>query len=136
MMTPQTVRLVFVGAGGGGADIEHLVAARALIARGWCQGADAKDAKGRAVDATSTRARSWCVLGAVVGADPKGFNSKTFAASCDLLQSVVHQVSLSAWNDYGRRTQADVLAVFDGAIAKAASRKGGGGGGKRGRHEN
>jgi hypothetical protein len=99
---------------------EHLIAARALVALGWCQGADAKDADGRMVYAKDPAASTWCVMGALRAADPL-WNS-TFQCAVDAFRSAarLRRSSIAAWNDRPVTTQAYVLAVFDRAIAREA----------------
>jgi DNA-directed RNA polymerase subunit RPC12/RpoP len=45
--------------------------ARALLVRGWTRGARARDADGRAVDATHPSARSWSLAGALEAASAR-----------------------------------------------------------------
>lgn len=78
------------------------------IAKGWCQGADALSAAGR-ISPLSAKAVKWSASGAIEGPDP-------FAAR-DVLMGITG-CSLRAWNDTPGRTQAEVLALFDRAIAE------------------
>lgn len=93
---------------------EHLIAARAKIAQGWCQRAIARNAAGLPVNSNDPAAVSWCfigALGAVVDSD-----SKKFYATFNIVDPLQPQVSV--WNDDPARTQADVLALFDRLIAQ------------------
>ena len=106
--------------------------ARALIAAGWCQNADAVEHPGGPVE--------HCAVGAVRAAaawgKPGAFNSRlepaVEAAASVLLESTGEAVLyrdvgslhgdafdtqlLSRWNDNGERTQAEVITAFDRAI--------------------
>ena len=90
---------------------ELLIAARAKIAQGWCQGMDAADAQGNPVDWSSRKARQWCISGAMANACD-GFHEGARAA----LLSAAKARSLVRWNDAQGRTQAQVLKLFDKAI--------------------
>lgn len=89
--------------------VEKLKAARALIERGWCQGEYAKDADGEAVGVREPRAVAWCVRGAC------------YAANVSALPLYDVQRDLTNWNDHPGRTQAEVLNLFDEAIALATN---------------
>jgi hypothetical protein len=79
-----------------------LMAARALVERGWCQGIS-HDNTG-SVD-------KYCVLGAIDQASSGDSSEAKFA-----LRKVVGGIYLADWNDAPERTKADVLAAFDRAI--------------------
>jgi hypothetical protein len=88
--------------------------ARVLIVRGWTQGSFARNARGRPVLANSKRAVRWCAWGALDGAYWLG-DSKALRL---LKLSIPGRVkSLSDWNDNPKRKKAEVLALFDSAIA-------------------
>ena len=93
---------------------EVLVKARALIAKGWCQGAVSRSGDGTEVPHLSDLACSWCIVGAVCAV------GKTSAPALDALRRVtgVRNGYLDNWNDAPERTQADVLAAFDETIAR------------------
>ena len=94
-----------------------LVRARALLARGWCQGARARDADGKPVSHKSPRAAAWCATGACDAAgDGDG------GAVDDALNILAYYVggttcSIVTWNDGRHRTQAQILVAFDEAIS-------------------
>ena len=98
--------------------LDILVAARAKIAQGWCQGAYAKDAKGEATESLSPDAERWCSAGAITAST--GAND-FFAreAARDAFVKAIDAGNLALWNDAPGRTQAEVLAVFDEAIRRA-----------------
>lgn len=107
---------------------EILRDARALIEHGWCQDSAAVDARGVAVDPTARSACAWCVSGALNRAlhtpnhDRRDYFT-FFRARAALAQivgadpAVIGQIVV--WNDHPERTQAEVLAAFDRAIAAA-----------------
>lgn len=96
--------------------------ARELIDRGWCQGVDAQDGRGLQVDPWSPRARSWSLLGALVGAEGVGIAVgrlpvTELGRAIVALGEVANTHSLQAWNDDSTRTKTEVLAVLDAALA-------------------
>jgi hypothetical protein len=106
--------------------------ARGLLGRGWCRGAQARDANGEAVPAWDEAATSWSLLGALLAAwhlqqgieveedvvahsmDARALGDATVA-----LGAVTGSISLDRWNDEPGRTAAEVIAVVDEAIASA-----------------
>lgn len=100
-----------------------LTAARELLSKGWTQGAYARSATG-IVDCYSTEAISFCLWGAVrrVAGDNHASRSAALAAVAaqlpePYLSGVNGKPQLVAWHDQGDRTQADILALIDHAIA-------------------
>lgn len=91
---------------------------RALIVRGWNQGTFAQNAKGEAVTSGDPEACSWCLIGAL-GTAAKDHET-AFDRAYDILRKLmpIGSYSLSLWNDLPGRTQADVLALIDRAIAQ------------------
>lgn len=102
--------------------IEILTAARALLEKpeAWCQGQSAKDAKGKRVRWESDAACSWCVLGAVSRALGHKWTPMDYSAAVTALGAQTRPFSPQGWNDRSERTHADVLALFDKAIAAAS----------------
>jgi hypothetical protein len=102
---------------------EILSRARSLIVEGWCQGADARDSGGKEVRPWSDEARAWSVLGALVGGNGIGRAPVAGMPIVELGEAIValgeagDTHSLEAWNDVAHRTKADVIALFDGALA-------------------
>jgi hypothetical protein len=98
-----------------------LSGANLLLRRGWCQGCDARDGDGQAVEAWQSEARSWSVLGALVasfGLDSRAaphipIGSLAIAAAAVGVTTNAH--SLQVWNDAEERTQREVLAAIDRA---------------------
>lgn len=111
-----------------------LRAARALIAdpARWCRGTEARDAQGFAVPGVSSVATCWCAIGAVRSA--AGGYQWADAAYC--LARALHPDApngfaaehgigeVESHNDDPETTHADVLAMFDTAIAALAAREG------------
>jgi hypothetical protein len=90
-----------------------------LIRRGWCQGADARDSSGRAVQASDPTATSWSLPGAF--AVVLGLPGADIAALKDAMwkvSGVIADPSLQDWNDVPGRTQAETLQM----LARAASK--------------
>lgn len=101
-----------------------LVQSRELVAQGWCQGADARDADGTSVDAWDSAAESWSILGAIVAvlereaATTGELPLDQLAAALYALADVIETDSLVGWNDRPQRTAEDVVSAIDGAIAR------------------
>jgi hypothetical protein len=93
--------------------LEDLEAARAKVAQGWCQGVHARDKNGIKVLSVSDLATRWCAAGALLAV------GATSEASELLLKTIGDPPhgSIPIWNDVPERSQADVLAAFDQAIA-------------------
>jgi len=96
--------------------LEVLRGARAKIAQGWCQGASARDADGQLTGVTQPDACCWCAIGAVYAAAPLEPDSGD--AAFEYLARVTPGHLIGTWNDDPSRTQAEVLALFDRAIAQ------------------
>ena len=87
-----------------------------LVGEGWCSGADARDRAGAAVGALDPTATSWSLPGALaVVAGMPGVDLDTLAVALTGLASVIHEDSLSEWNDRPGRTQADTLDTLEAA---------------------
>lgn len=97
----------------GQVDKAVLVAARALVAKGWCQDVYARDADGREVDPKSSNAVAWCALGALRAVSGRWQNTIR-------LVELGLKMGLTNFNDEPGCTQERVLALYDEAIAKLA----------------
>ena len=92
--------------------------ARVLVARGWSQGADARDSDGSPVDPWDERAVEWSVLGAIVAVLEREAKESgevllaELAAALYAVADVIEADSLSDWNDDPRRTHAEVVTVL------------------------
>lgn len=102
--------------------------ARSYVARGWCQGANAKDGNSTSVPHDSANAVSWCVIGAerrasldLLGTDRRFVDTGSCDA-CALLAAVAGCEDTAEWNDAPGRTQEEVLEAYDAAIAIAEGR--------------
>lgn len=88
---------------------QDLQAARALIAKGWCQGGPVKEVNG---------AECVCSLRAIQVSTPDfARNHAAYTALCQ----AISMPTVVGWNDAPERTKDEVLAAFDGAIALAGS---------------
>ena len=101
-----------------------LVHARELVAQGWTQHADARAADDSVVHPWDATAVRWSLLGALVAGVEEAASIhgeaaalKELARTCVLLADAVDADSLELWNDAAERTQFDVLAALDNAIA-------------------
>lgn len=103
-----------------------LTAARALLVRGWCQGAHARDAAGAPVLSFAPSAASWCLLGATArAAHEAGLFGSAEHFAADALLAAAARSRVDGWgardvvallNDR-LTTQAEALAVVDAALA-------------------
>lgn len=105
--------------------VPYLLAhARRLIAIGWTQQADARDADDTPVHPWDSRAVRWSLLGALVAAvehtatdrgEPAALQD--LARTCILLAETLDSDSLQHWNDTRDRSPLDVLGALDDAAA-------------------
>jgi hypothetical protein len=103
-----------------GALADKLREARALIERGWTQGAFARHANGRVIGCESESASCFCMAGAIMRVTPSIYSFERFI---EPLCVVIGDRRLDHWNDAPERTQAEVLAAFDKAIELAEPSK-------------
>jgi hypothetical protein len=96
---------------------EILRRGRDRILDGWCQGADARDEQGREVPPWSADARAWSILGAVAGAEAVAVPVVQLGRAVVALGQAAETQSLGRWNDVVERTQEEVVALFDRALA-------------------
>ena len=102
--------------------------ARDLVAFGWCQGVEARDAAGLEVEPWSATACHWSLLGAIVASlDPpvtaaeESLPLSELALALAALAEVVVEASLAAWNDDALRSQAEVVRTLEQARAQLPS---------------
>jgi len=97
-----------------------LVRARELVALGWSQGSDARNARGAPVPPWSTEAVGWSLLGALVAAvdlpaEPGAVALRPLRRALAALAEVIEEPLLTSWNDEPGRTQEYVLWTLDAA---------------------
>jgi hypothetical protein len=82
------------------------------IRRGWTQGTHARDADGKPVRADSPEAVAWCLTGALHAAygTLPGVLESAWASVRDIING-----DMVDWNDYPRRTKAQVIAALKDA---------------------
>lgn len=100
---------------------EALEKARALIAQGWTKGSFARDASGIARNARSHSAVSFCAIGALIHAVTPSDYFQSLECE-DLLDQALpdgYEEGIICYNDAEGRTQEDILALYDRAIARA-----------------
>jgi len=97
--------------------LEALRAGRERVARGWTQRGYACDANGNDASPASSLATCWCALGGIYA------NSRQRAAHDAAVVALMDAMppgaghDVAAFNDATTTTQADVLALYDRAIA-------------------
>jgi hypothetical protein len=89
-------------------DIRYLTAARALLAKGWCQGTL------NHWDPNSCDIVAHCSIGAIVAAYGEYLIPGRLI---DAVQAAIGTRHVARWNDAPERTQQEVLAAFDRAIS-------------------
>lgn len=100
--------------------VEQLTAARVLLTPdgAWTTGAFARDSSGLTISPHHDRARCWCISGAL-----KRTSGSSFAPYEGVAAAVRSVLPTGNWasefNDAPGRTQAEVLALLDTAIARA-----------------
>jgi hypothetical protein len=108
----------------GAASIRLLREARALVAKAWCRGAEARDSAGTKVSPWDDRAASWSLLGAIVAvlereaSGDRELPTPELATALYALADLVDSDSLVEWNDRPRQTQGNVVAVLDRAATE------------------
>ena len=85
------------------------------LRQGWCQHVMARDKNGAMCHYLSSDAVCWCIHGA---SQATGVVSQdVFTPIMKLTNSEGDYAALTSWNDAPGRTQADVIAMLDQAIA-------------------
>lgn len=87
----------------------------------WTQGCLARDALGTPITTSDVNAVCWCAFGVLYS-----FNNSSLAAEAfHPLFRAVHRrnrlVDIGTYNDAPERTHEEILALYDDAIAEAAS---------------
>jgi len=99
-----------------------LTKARELVTAGWTQSVNAVDENDEEVTTSDSTACKFCVYGAIFAASQRlGYAPYSQRAVDAFSQAMFGNVSglIAGWNDAPERTQADVVAAFDKAIAEA-----------------
>lgn len=111
---------------GDGSPLALLKGAReALVNKGWCQRATARDCNGDVVYPLAHTATAFCAIGAIHYAGGRGFDwySKNAILSRRFLgQAIAARTSseiIEDYNDAPERTKEEVIEVFDAAIQLA-----------------
>lgn len=91
---------------------DALRAVAAQIERGWSQGADARNAHGRAVGLNSDEAQAWSLLGAFALVASDGIPPPGVRRALVALSDVIGTDSLEEWNDAPARTREEVLSAL------------------------
>ncbi len=98
-----------------------LRAVRERLARGWSQGAPARDASGRPVAFWGDGACSWSLSAAFALAATDGLPEGYVPNSIRAFADVTGALSLEAWNDAPDRTKEELLAAIDAALELVSS---------------
>jgi hypothetical protein len=95
-----------------------------LVEKGWCQGAEARDALGLATEVGAADAAAWSLLGAlqaITAADPST-DLQDIGDAVSALAELILDPSLANWNDSETRTKLEVLSVLKDAEVLALER--------------
>lgn len=104
---------------------EFLDSAKALIEKGWCQQATARDCNDNRVDPYTPEAVEWDIVGALLLAGwrvPIGERPPVTILGRKFLRSAIgahNDNGFAVYNDYRSRTKAQILGAFDEAIRLA-----------------
>ena len=85
-----------------------------LVEKGWCQGTEARDGNGDAIDVMSGGATSWSLLGALQAttvSDPST-DLQDIGDAVAAIAELIVDPSLANWNDADTRTKLEVLNVL------------------------
>jgi hypothetical protein len=106
--------------------LELLHEANALVARGWCQGAEARDIAGGGVDACSMNAVEWSLLGALqaVAFRDDLTEIEDIGLAVAMIAELIEDPSLAGWNDDAGRSQRQVCGLLGRAEQLAAEQIG------------
>lgn len=88
-----------------------------LVEQGWCQGAEARDARGLATTVVAEEAAAWSLLGALqatTAANPST-ELQHIGNAVSALAELIMDPSLANWNDAETRTKLEVLSVLKDA---------------------
>lgn len=105
--------------------LDILTEGKRLVAAGWCQGAMAKEANGRATEASSPEAVAFDLVGAIeravlnlLAGNRDALIQNYYKGFYALAWGLHTHSRLSAWNDDPTRHHAEVLERFDLALAR------------------
>lgn len=95
----------------------------ALIASGWCCGAEARNSSGAAVEADDPSATAWSLRGALaVVAERPEVEVDALRDALWGISGVIPDAELDGWNDAAGRTQADTLQMLARAQTSLAAK--------------
>lgn len=100
--------------------------ARQTLAGHWTQGTSARTASGQAIDPTAPMAVSWCPMGAIMKHCPdKQLRFEVWFRLVSAFEEISsrHMSNVVVWNDSRSRTEEEVLALLDYAIARAQNKQ-------------
>jgi hypothetical protein len=92
------------------------VSSKSVLVIGESQGADARDAQGRAVALTSDEAEAWSLIGAFALSATDGIPRNHVRRALVVLSDVIATDSLQEWNNASDRTRVEVLSALEEAI--------------------
>ena len=96
---------------------EILTKARGLIEKGWTKNTFARNPNGNPVFAKDPSACKWCASGAIWAVTGPEDNHRR-RELWELLDSLVDSDLAPTYNDAPTTTQADILTLYDKAIAR------------------
>jgi hypothetical protein len=101
---------------------ELLHEAGALVATGWCQGAEASTVAGEPVHVDAGDAARWSLLGALQAAAISDGSTRLedIAVAVGAIADLIVDPSLAHWNDEPQRTRGDIAELLRRAEEIAA----------------
>lgn len=105
-----------------------LMEARGLLLRGWSKGAQARDERGHVVNAWSSEAAAWSLVGALLASwhrhDDRldidfvahSAEARALSDATEVLTRATGTLAIDSWNDAPERSLGDVIAAVDRAL--------------------
>ena len=86
------------------------------VARGWCQGADARDKDEYSISVRDPSAVKWCLVGAIYASNEPPYGGR-LANILEICRKLTGGLRPTIWNDKPERTQAQVVELLQEAEA-------------------
>lgn len=105
--------------------LQILTRARKLLSnrKRWCQGASARDKRGLPTLPLSDNAVSFCAYGAIQRASDGDIGQCDIILDKEACRISKKKGNIASYNDARGRTHAQILALFDSAIARLKAKK-------------
>ena len=94
-------------------EIKVLEGTKEIIKKGWCQGAAARDARGRSVNSSSAIACTWCLTGAIEKSLQENFKLSWYNGKDSILPKISSLLPPERSEPVIRSDQFDVVVDFN-----------------------